>query len=137
MVQQIWRSLEQLFRQTDKKNDSTIETIRSWRKGRFHCQVINRAWTLSLGFLLWHIWKERNHRIFQDTEQPLQHIWQRFIDNISETILVESWADEDWQTVGFESQILDYLNLKLQMLYKILWKYRPPSETIEENWMPP
>ena len=39
--------------------------------------------------------------------------------------------------MGIESQILEYLNLKPQMFYKILWKYRPPSQSIEEHWLHP
>ena len=115
-VQTLWENLAQLFRQTDKSNDGIKETIVNWRKGRFHCQVINRAWTLSYGFLVWNIWKERNQRIFQDKEQPMNNIWQHSIGNIRETILTKSWSDEDWKTVGIESQIVEALNLKPQML---------------------
>ena len=136
-VQEQWRNLEELFRQMDKNNGSILETIANWRKGRYHCQVINRAWGLSLGFLLWNTWKERNNRVFQNSEQPMQVIWQKSIENMRETILVESWTDEDWQTQGFESQILEYLNLKLQMLHLGLWKYRPPNQSLEEHWLPP
>jgi len=137
LVQPIWRNLELLFRQTDKNNDSIVDTINNWRKGRYQCQVINRAWTLSLGFILWNIWKERNQRTFQDIAQPLLHIWQRTIDNIRETILAENWSEEDWQAVGIEAYILQQLNLKPQMLYKGLWKYKDPKSTTEEHWSPP
>ena len=50
---------------------------------------------------------------------------------------MESWSDEDWQAKGFEAQMLAYLNLKPQMLYKNIWKYKPPPQKIEEKWRAP
>jgi hypothetical protein len=39
--------------------------------------------------------------------------------------------------VGIEACILQQPNLQPQMLYKGLWKYKPPEHTIEEHWSPP
>ena len=40
------------------------------------------------------------------------------MENIRETILVESWTDEYWEAVGYESQILDQLNLNRRCFKK-------------------
>ena len=64
-------------------------------------------------------------------------IWQRSKENIRETILTEKWTDEDWKAVGIEAIILEQLNLKPQMLSQGLWKFRPPRQSIEEQWRPP
>ena len=61
----IWNSNARLFMQTDRDNASINETIIKWRKGGFQRETLNRAWSLSLGFILWGIWKERNHRVFR------------------------------------------------------------------------
>ena len=41
------------FQQTDRDKKSINETIRKWRKGGYKSEVLNRAWKLSIGFLLW------------------------------------------------------------------------------------
>ena len=127
IVETLWRILEKLFRQADRDNTNINETIKKWRNGAFKCEVLNRAWRLSIGFLLWSIWKERNHRIFRDEEQTMNQIWHKLIENIREIILVERWTEEDWKTKGIETQMLVSLNLKLEILYKYIWKYKTLS----------
>ena len=113
-------------------NETVTDIIERWGKGKFNCQVLNRAWTLALGFLLWNMWKERNLRVFQNLEQPMITIWQRSKENIRETILTKKWTDEDWKEVGIEAIILEQLNLKPQMLSPGLWKFRTLRQSIEE-----
>ena len=137
IIETLWRCLKQLFRQTDRDNQNINETIRNWRRGGFKCEVLNRAWRLSIRFLLWNIWKERNHRLFQEEEKPLNQVWQNLIENIRQTILVEKWAAEDWKVEGIEAQMLASLNLKPQMLHQNLWKYKTLTPTIEDRWKAP
>ena len=67
----------------------------------------------------------------------MNNIWQHTMGNIRETILAEKWSDEDWKTVGPEAQILENLNLKPEMLSQGSWKFRPPNQSTQEQWMPP
>ena len=99
--------------------------------------MINRAWNLSFGFLLWNIWKERNHRIFRGEEKSINQIWQQMLDNIRETILVEKWLEEHWKMEGIETQMLARLNLKPEMMAITLWKYIPHCQNLEDKWKAP
>ena len=38
---------------------------------------------------------------------------------------------------GIETQMLESLDLKPEMLYRNLWKYKPPSQNIEDRWKVP
>ena len=112
----LWRSLEFTFRCTDRDPAIVINTLLNWRKGGYKCVVLNRAWQLVLGFLIWDLWKERNHQIFQGEDITNYKIWEKVLANFQETILVEKWLQDDWKAEGFEVQILHQLNLHPQML---------------------
>jgi len=61
---------------------------------------------LSIGFMLWNIWKERNNVIFKEEKRIPVAIWKQTIQNIRETILTERWNDEDWKINQIEERIL-------------------------------
>lgn len=58
---------------------------------------MNRARKLSLGFILWNIWKERNCLTFKEDGRAKDEIWNQITHNIRETILTEKWYEEDWK----------------------------------------
>ena len=95
---------------------SVNTTICTWRSGGYKSEVVNRAWRLSLGFLLWGVWKERNSHIFRGIERQFSQLWNVIVENIRETILVERWGDDDWPVTTMETRILAALNLTPQML---------------------
>jgi len=88
-----------------------------WNQEKFQCKVVSRAWDLIAGFVLWMVWKERNHRIFQDKAKDSEIIWKRVVSLMRETILVEKWDVEDWKANQTEEMILNSLNLKYEMVY--------------------
>jgi len=49
-------------------------------------------------FVIWLLWKERNQRIFRDKNNPLEKIWVKIKEAIRETILAETWEEEEWNT---------------------------------------
>lgn len=81
-----------------------------------------------MGFILWGIWKERNHQIFREEARNTNQIWKVILENIWETILVKPWTDEDWMATRNAGCILSKLNLKPQILAKSLWKFKPPRQ---------
>jgi len=78
---------------------------------------VRRAWGLTVGFVIWLVWKERNRRIFQDKSEGPEAIWKRVISSVRETILAEEWEAEEWKAEQNEEQILAKLNLKYEMVH--------------------
>eukprot|EP00253_Pinus_taeda_P018718 PITA_18718 len=93
------------------------EVVFQWNKEVFQCKVVRRAWDLISGFILWMIWKERNHRIFQNSAMEPEVIWGKTIKLLRETILVDKWVGEDWKANPVEEEILNRLNLKFEMVF--------------------
>ena len=112
IVEIMWNGIARTFMQTDRDSTNINTTIIKWWKGGFKSEVLNRAWRLSLGFILWGIWKERNHRIFIGEFNNINQIWQKMVENVRETILVEKWTEDDWKTNGIENQILATLKIE-------------------------
>ena len=100
---QMWKNINSLFHQSDRNNQSLRQTIENWRKGGYQSPVVNKAWTLDVGFLFWSLWKERNRRIFQNVKMKQPEIWQLSLKDIRETILAKKWAHEDWIVQGMEA----------------------------------
>jgi len=72
---------------------------------------------LTVGFVIWLLWKERNHRIFRDKNKNPEEIWKRVLNSVKEIILAEEWEEEEWKANQNEGQILTKLNLKYEMIY--------------------
>ena len=49
----VWNNIERIFLQLDRDNTNINTTILRWRKRGFESEVLNRAWQLFPGFLLW------------------------------------------------------------------------------------
>eukprot|EP00253_Pinus_taeda_P003152 PITA_03152 len=75
----LWNWVASIFRQTDRDNFSIIGTLKNWRKNFSENEIINKAWTLVPGFLIWDVWKERNNRIFKNRIGTSQSIIAQII----------------------------------------------------------
>jgi hypothetical protein len=73
---QLWDQGATNFRRTDLKKHNVIETIEFWSANPFNNPIINRAWEIFPGFLMWNVWKERNQRIFKDKSLTRNQIWE-------------------------------------------------------------
>jgi len=73
-------------------------TIDNWQKNLYQNTILNRAWIISLGLVLWNIWKERNNLIFKEERREKVDKWNQITQNIRETILAEKWFKEDSKT---------------------------------------
>lgn len=79
------------------------------------------------GFVIWLLWKERNQRIFRDKSNPPEKIWGKIKETIRETILAETWEEEEWNTTQEEKRILDRLNIEFNMIYPRKEKVQKPK----------
>lgn len=47
-----WNCVASIFRQTDRDNFSITGTLKNWRRNFSENEIINKAWSLVLGFLI-------------------------------------------------------------------------------------
>eukprot|EP00253_Pinus_taeda_P003909 PITA_03909 len=81
----LWNWVASIFRQTDRDIGSINRTLRNWRRNFSENEIINKAWALVLGFLIWDVWKEHNNRIFKNRIGTSQSIMTQIIRQLKET----------------------------------------------------
>jgi len=54
----LWKQHQQIFEISDRNPNNMQTTIENWRKKPYQDTILNKAWRLLLGFVLWNIWKE-------------------------------------------------------------------------------
>jgi len=113
----LWERITSLFGKTMRDPSSIPNTIMQWGKGQFRSRVIRRIWNLSVGFVIWFLWKERNRRIFQGRSCEPERIWEEVCKSIKETVLSETWEEEDWRMNQEEGGIISNLNMEFSMIY--------------------
>jgi hypothetical protein len=113
--QQIWDWGAQAMRRSQWNRGSIRDTLANWGTGPFHNPILQRIWQLLPGFSLWAIWKERNQRIFNSKPSPSTSTWEKIKRFIRETILSNSWLQDDIQCKPEEKLILEGWNLHLRI----------------------
>eukprot|EP00253_Pinus_taeda_P033781 PITA_33781 len=113
----LWINTKRDFGKPENAPCEFNDVVFQWNKEVFQCKVVRRAWDLISGFSLWMIWKERNHRIFQNSAMEPEVIWGKAIKLLRETILADKWVGEDWKANPMEEEILNKLNLKYEMVF--------------------
>lgn len=81
---------------------------------------------------VWNLWKERNSHIFKGKSSDPEEVWKRTLVQVRESILVENWAEEDWNTSEAETEILKKLHLDRGMIQQIT-KKKPQSIAIQSH----
>ena len=54
----LWEEIRVLFGKTKREPNSIQNTIMQWGKGQFLCRVVRIIWNLSVGFVIWSLWRE-------------------------------------------------------------------------------
>jgi ribonuclease HI len=108
--QQIWDWGAQVMRRSQRIRGSIRDTLGNWGTSPFHNPILQRIWQLLPGFSLWAIWKERNQRIFNSKSSPPTSTWEKIKGFIRETILSNSWLQDDIQCKPQERLILEGWN---------------------------
>lgn len=84
----LWKNHEKIFSVSNKDQISMKETMDKSRRKPYQNPILNHSWWLSLGFVLWAVWKERNKIIFKGKERTTIELRRMIVQNITETILV-------------------------------------------------
>eukprot|EP00253_Pinus_taeda_P024712 PITA_24712 len=80
--------------------------------------------------------KERNNRVFNNNNRPIETLWLLLKQNLQETLAIRTWQDIDWSDSPQECFILNSWNLSLSFLSNI--KSRPPTRSASPlQWSPP
>eukprot|EP00253_Pinus_taeda_P019943 PITA_19943 len=116
-TQHQWEEIRGLFGKSNRDPRDIKKTIFQWGKGQLSCKVVRRTWNLAIGFVIWLLWKERNRRIFLDKANTPEKIWRGIQNSIRETVLAETWEEEDWKANPEEGRILAKLNMEFDMMY--------------------
>lgn len=82
----VWEWVVSIFKQIDKDRFSISNTLKNWRKNFSGNGIINRAWTLVPGFVIWNVWKERNSRIFKNKTSKPQHIIDQILRQLKDIV---------------------------------------------------
>jgi len=82
----LWDDMAFIFRPTDKNRDSIGLTLSNWRITMSNNNLINRAWNLIPGAVVWILWKERNARIFKNSVTTMDRLMEKSRQLITETI---------------------------------------------------
>ena len=51
------------------------------------------AWSIGPSFILWHVWLERNRRIFHDMQLEVRQLWGKIVNSLQETLLAKCDID--------------------------------------------
>ena len=47
------------------------------------------SWTIGPSLILWHVWLERNMRIFHDVQFEIRHLWGKIVNSLHEALLAK------------------------------------------------
>lgn len=71
----LWNKKLILFKHNDISPNSLVESLELFHFKWFKNLIVNRAWILALGFVLWNVLKERNREIFDDSSLQEARFW--------------------------------------------------------------
>lgn len=132
----LWNWVGKVFEQIDKNVNDNIATLKKWRKNFSDNEIINSAWMLVPGFIIWNVWKERKDRIFKHKASPVSSILKLILRQLKETVHILGGVATDKPTGQREARILKKLELKVH----------PPQGPMQINknisaekasWQPP
>lgn len=78
--------------------------------------ILNSLWRLIPGFVYWTLWKERNHRIFNNSIRSIEDLWLILHKIIQESLALKAWQDSDMLESQQERLILTEWNLDLKAI---------------------
>ena len=132
----LWEKFSFRCQKEGRIHGDIIATVHNWDWNPYQRKILNFLWKLIPGFLMWTIWKERRRRIFKDHSSPLENHWKIIFQNIKETLLLQTWHEEDLPSLPQEQNI--WANWNLQWNQEPLTKGTTPSKgSTPGKWLPP
>jgi len=95
LARKLWEKVNFRCQRDNRIKEDIPTTVRNWARNPYKSKVLNSLWKLIPGLLMWTVWKERNKRIFKDQSLPLETIWNNVCQNLKETIVLQTWHDDN------------------------------------------
>lgn len=132
----LWDWVASIFRQTNKDGLSITNTLRNWRKNFSGNEIINNAWNLVPGFLIWNVWKERNGRIFKRKTGSIHNTISQILRQIKDIVGAMIGRPPEEPTLPQNKRILLQLRLQSQVPQSI-HKEVSQINVDKDCWQPP
>lgn len=113
LANKLWEKVIFQCKKEGRDKEDITNTIRRWATNPYKIKLLNSLWKIIPGLLMWSIWKERNRSIFKDQWTPLEVLWSSFCDNLQETLILQTWNEEDFPSLPQEQNI--WMNWNLWM----------------------
>lgn len=110
----LWDWVAILYHQTDRVREDILATLRNWRVQYTENEIVNLCWGLTLGFVNWEIWKERNRTIFHNESLPIIKLIESIKNQLRETIPNRNLHSSTKNPSSQELQVLQILQLDTQ-----------------------
>jgi len=81
-----WDWVATIFRQTDMDRLSVSNNLKNWRNNFSGNEIVNKAYILVPGFVIWNVWKERNNHIFSNKTSKPQNIMEQILRYIKDIV---------------------------------------------------
>ena len=78
----IWHFWWNVWNQSCWHVSSLAEFFARWGKAPVKTSFLQVAWTLGPSFIIWHIWLERNRRIFKGEFLEVFHLWWKILHSL-------------------------------------------------------
>lgn len=92
---EVWEKGEAIFDKLDLNSFNIQDMDKTWAKKAFKNPILNRIWEVFLGFVLWEIWKERNHQIFEGRTHKTEEAWHQIQNHTNDILGLKQWGAND------------------------------------------
>eukprot|EP00253_Pinus_taeda_P029870 PITA_29870 len=82
----VWNWVASIFRQIDRDSLSISNNLKNLRNNFSRNEIINKAWMLVPGFVIWNVWKERNKQIFKEKASEPQNIINQILKQLKDIV---------------------------------------------------
>lgn len=133
----VWDAFASIFQQTDRDNGSIIETLINWRHNFSDLELLGSVWVLTLGFIIWILWKERNNRISKNVKSSPQFLFEQILRHLKEIVSTIVRSLPKNPPSAMEMQILLKLGLQGFMLHSLDNKVSRMESKLDYQHPPP
>lgn len=132
----LWDEMAIVFKQSDRDRNSIQNSLSQWRSSTSSNPLVNNAWNLVPGAIVWILWKEKNARIFKTIATGVHILIRKVRLLIKETINVMGIQQTEGNASPNEVRIIQILHLQTRT--NSARKNQTLTGSIQDKWtLPP